>query len=68
MLCIEDIVQCTPAPPFLTNFKVDMASFVDPHKVVVSRSAFLVFQHAQNMVELKGGTKSEGLKCQFSQV
>ncbi len=64
MLWIEDIVQCTPAPPFLTDSKVDMVSFVDPHKVVVPRSAFLAFQHAQNIVELKGGTKSEGLKCQ----
>ncbi len=34
MLWIEDIVQSTQAPPFLTNFKVDMASFIDPHKVI----------------------------------
>jgi hypothetical protein len=34
MLWIKDIVQSTQAPPFLTNFKVDMASFIDPHKVI----------------------------------
>jgi hypothetical protein len=68
MLWIEDIVQCTLAPPFLTNSKVNMVGFVDLHKVVALRSAFLAFQDAQNRVELKGGTKSEGLNCQFSQV
>jgi hypothetical protein len=29
---------------------------------------FFAFQHAQSKVELKGGTKSEKLKYQFSQV
>jgi len=66
MLWIEDIVQCTPTPPFLTNSRADMVGFVDPHKVV-ALSAFFAFQHAQIKVELNG-TKSEGLKCQFSQV
>jgi hypothetical protein len=30
MLWIEDIVQNTSTPPFLTNLKVDMAGLVDP--------------------------------------
>ncbi len=65
MLWIEDIVV---APPFLTNFRVDMVGFMDPHKVVVRRSAFLAFPNAWNEGELKGGVESEGLECQFSQV
>jgi len=28
MLSIEDIVKSTPTPPFFTNFKVGMTSFV----------------------------------------
>jgi hypothetical protein len=40
MLWIEDIVENTQAPPFLTNSKIDMASFVDPHQVVAKRNAF----------------------------
>jgi hypothetical protein len=42
MLWIEDIVESTPTPPFWTNFKVGMASFADPQKVV-ARNAFLAF-------------------------
>ncbi len=37
MLWIEDIVESTKVPPFWTKSKVDMASFVDPHKVVAKR-------------------------------
>ncbi len=40
MLWIEDIVENTQVPPFLTNSKIDMASFVDPHQGVVKRNAF----------------------------
>jgi hypothetical protein len=43
MIWIEDIVIILA---FLTNSKVDMASFVDLHKVVVKRNAFLAFSHA----------------------
>jgi hypothetical protein len=43
MLWIEDTVV---APPFWTNFRVDMVGFMDPHKVVVRRSAFLAFRNA----------------------
>jgi len=45
-----------------------MASFVNPHKVVVKRNAFSAFPSAQNGIELEGGVESEKFKCQFSQV
>jgi len=45
MQLIDDIVA---AFPFLNNFKVDMADFMDSHKVVVS---------ARNEGALKGGGK-----------
>jgi hypothetical protein len=44
MLWIEDIVKNTPTPPFLTNFRIDMIDYVDLHKAVIRRSAFLAFQ------------------------
>jgi hypothetical protein len=31
---IEEVVECTPTPLFLSNSNVDMAKFVDLHKVV----------------------------------
>jgi hypothetical protein len=68
MLWIESIVEVTPTPPFLTIFRVDMVSFVDLHKVVVRRSAFLALPSAQNKGESKEELKSEGLKCQFTQM
>jgi len=67
MLWIEHNVGSTPTPPILTNFKVDMAGFVDLHKVVV-RNACFVLPRARNGGELEGGAKSERLKRQFSQV
>jgi hypothetical protein len=45
MLWIENIVEGTPIPPFLTNSKIDMTSFVDPHKAV-AKSAFSAFLSA----------------------
>jgi hypothetical protein len=45
---IEDIVA---TPPFLTNFRVDMASFKDLYKVVVRRSAFSTFSKGAQKVE-----------------
>jgi hypothetical protein len=45
MLWIEDIVDSTSTPPFLTNFKIDMAGFVHSHKVV-ARRAFLAVSSA----------------------
>ncbi len=45
-----------------------MTSFVDPHKVVARRSAFLALPNAQNEGESIGGVESGRLKHQFSQV
>ncbi len=44
----EDIVESTPTIPFLNTFSVGMVGFVDPHKVVVWRSAFQILGNAQN--------------------
>jgi hypothetical protein len=43
MLWIEDIVKSTPTLPFLSNFRIDMTSFGDPHKVVGRKNAFSAF-------------------------
>ncbi len=44
-----------------------MVGFVDPHKLVVRRSAFsLALPNAQDGGETEGGVESKGLKCQFS--
>jgi hypothetical protein len=50
---------------FFINYRIDMAGFVDPHKVVARRSAFLTLQNAQNGVESIGGVESGRLKHQF---
>ncbi len=42
MLWMEDIVENTLAPPFLTNYRVDMVGFVNAHKMI-ARSAFKTF-------------------------
>jgi hypothetical protein len=42
MLWIEHNVGSTPTPPILTNFKVDMAGFVDLHKVVARSVCFVL--------------------------
>jgi hypothetical protein len=68
MLWIEDIVGNTITLPFLTNFRVDMVSFVNPHKVVFRRSAFSTFPSARNEYELESRVESERLKHIFSQV
>jgi hypothetical protein len=67
MLWIEDIVASTSAPSFSINSRIDIASFVHPHKVVV-RSIFWTFSNAQNEGELEGGAWSGRLKHQFSQM
>jgi hypothetical protein len=54
----------------MTNSRVDMASFVDPQKVI-ARNAFSAFQSAWNGwngVESPSATKSESLKCQLPYV
>jgi hypothetical protein len=53
IIWIEDIVTL---PPFLTNFGVDMAGFMDLHKMV-GKSTFLAFSNAPNESEFKGGRK-----------
>jgi len=42
MPCIEDIVKSTLALSLLTNFRVDMDSSMDLHKVVARRGAFRI--------------------------
>jgi hypothetical protein len=54
MLWIEDIIESTPAPSLSINSRIDIASFVHPHKVT-ARSIFSAFPNAQNEDELEGG-------------
>jgi hypothetical protein len=44
MLWIKNIVESTPTLPFLTNSKVDMINFMDPHKVLLEGVHFQPFQ------------------------
>ncbi len=53
MLWIEEIAESKPAPQFLTNSRIDIAGFVNPHKVVVSDNAFLVVQVHKNTGEFE---------------
>jgi hypothetical protein len=46
MLWIEDMVESTLAPPFLTNSRIDIVGFMDLHKVVARRNAFLALPNA----------------------
>jgi hypothetical protein len=70
--CIEgEIVECTPAIPFLNTSSVGIIDFVDPLKVVVRRSAFPILGNIQNESVSKVRTKHFGhgrLKHSFSQV
>ncbi len=68
MLWIEDIVESTSTPHFFINSRIDMASFVNGHKVIARRNAISTFPSVWNGVELEGGVENEELKCQFSQV
>jgi len=54
MLWIEDIIESTQAPSFSINSRIDIASFVHPHKLI-ARNIFLAFPNAQNEGELEGG-------------
>ncbi len=67
MLWIEDTIENIPAHPFFTNSIIDMASFVNLHKVII-KNAFSAFPSAQNEVQLEGGAENEGLTHHFSQV
>ncbi len=64
MLWIEDIVESTSAPPFLTNSRIDIG-FVDLHKVVARRNASLALPNEWNGCESKGGAKVEGWSVNF---
>ncbi len=48
MLWFENIGKSTSTLPFLTNSKVDMAGFVNLHKLAPKQSAFSHLQSAQN--------------------
>ncbi len=58
MLWIEEIVESKPAPQFLTNSRIDIAAFVNTHKVVVSGNAFLVVQRQVNPKKNKKNLKT----------
>jgi hypothetical protein len=45
-----------------------MVDYVDPHKVVARRGAFLAFLIARNEGEYKGEVENEELKQQFLQM
>jgi hypothetical protein len=67
----EEIVECTPTIPFSKTSSVDMARFVDPHKIVVQRNAFSILGNVQNEGVSKVKIESFGhgsLKHSFSQV
>jgi hypothetical protein len=71
ILWIEDIVESTPIISFFSTSSVDMVGFVNPHKVVTQRIAFLTFANAQNGSVSKMKVESFGhgrLKHPFSQV
>jgi hypothetical protein len=52
---IEEVVECTPTPLFLSNSNVDMAKFVDLHKVVAQKVAFQPLQmHETRMFQIWG--------------
>jgi hypothetical protein len=59
ILWVEEIVESKPAPQFLTNSRIDIAGFVNSHKVVVSGNAFLVVQVHQIQVNPKKNKKNK---------
>jgi hypothetical protein len=69
MLWIEEIAESKPAPQFLTNSRIDIAGFVNPHKVVVSGKCIFSCSSAPNTGEseekqfflknMKKGNKTE---------
>ncbi len=66
MLWIDDIVESTPISSFFINSRIDMADFVNPHKVVVRLNAFSAWYDMK--MNQKMGAKSEKLSRQFSQM
>jgi hypothetical protein len=59
MQWIEDIVKSTRTLPFLTNYRVGIVDFVNPHKVVARKSAFSALPRARNGGELEGDISKE---------
>ncbi len=52
---IEEVVECTRNTLFLSNSNVDMAKFVDLHKVVAQKFAFQPLQmHEMTMFQIWG--------------
>jgi hypothetical protein len=53
---IEEVVECTPTPLFLSNSNVvGMAKFVDLHKLVAQKFAFQPLQmHEMRMFQIWG--------------
>jgi hypothetical protein len=49
----------------LTNSRVGLVDFVNPHKVVARKSAFSAFPSARNEGELEGGVLKEEEKQKF---
>jgi hypothetical protein len=68
MIWIENNFESTLVPQFFINSRIDMASFVNLHKMVARRSAFLVIPSAQSGGEKEGQAESGRLKHQFSQM
>jgi hypothetical protein len=55
-LWIEDIVESTTTTTLIfTSYKIDIVGFVNPHKVIIRRSASSTLPNAQNGGESKGG-------------
>ncbi len=48
ILWIEDIVESTPIISFFSTSSVDMVGFLNWHKVVAWRNAFLTLANSQN--------------------
>jgi hypothetical protein len=51
MIWFEDIGERTSTLPFFINSQIDMAGFVNLHKMAPVKSAFSHLQSAQNKVE-----------------
>ncbi len=68
ILWIEDIVESTPITSFFSTSSVNMVGFVNPHKVVVQRIAFLTFANGSVSKMKVESFGHGGLKHPFSQV
>ncbi len=45
----HNVVEFTPTILFMNHFTIDVVGFVNPHKVVVQRSAFSTLANAHEM-------------------